>query len=349
MSNLSSALVNESLSPVMSTAEKTTRPTPIISAAAVRAVRAALRTALSRASAPLARHASGAPTTVASSGTAKRAVIATARKTRIAPNAIPSRRWLASPEPATPFRISATPPSAKSSAMYGVNRARRPRGSVAPSRRPAIGGILVARTAGMSAETSVTPKPTRRPRITPVEARRGEVVGSPKPTAPKSAMIPAAISRPRKMPATVPRVAVTSASTMTLERICRRLAPSVRSIAISRMRWATVIENMLKIGNAPTSTDTPPNASSAGPRKPLIWSEMSLESAAAFSSPVCDLEAAAERRAHAVAQLGVRDAGIGLEVDLRQLAREAVPALGVGERDRAHERTAERGTSEPSL
>ena len=47
--------------PVTSTAAKTTRPTPIISAAAVRAVRAALRMALSRASAPLARHASGAP------------------------------------------------------------------------------------------------------------------------------------------------------------------------------------------------------------------------------------------------------------------------------------------------
>ena len=91
------------------------------------------------------------------------------------------------------------------------------------------------------------------------------------------------------MPMTEATAAVTSASTITLVRICRRLAPSVRSIAISRMRWATVIENMLKIRNAPTSTATPPKASSAGPRKPLMTSEMPFESAFAFSSPVCTL------------------------------------------------------------
>ncbi len=47
--------------------------------------------------------------------------------------------------------------------MIGDQRAKRPRGSVAPSRRPAIGGIFVARTAGISAETSVTPKTDDQP------------------------------------------------------------------------------------------------------------------------------------------------------------------------------------------
>ena len=91
------------------------------------------------------------------------------------------------------------------------------------------------------------------------------------------------------MPVIEATAAVTKASSMTLVRICRRLAPSVRSIAISRMRWATVIENMLKIRKAPTSTATPPNANSAGPRKLLMRSEIPFESASAFSVPVCTL------------------------------------------------------------
>ena len=43
----------------------------------------------------------------------------------------------------------------------------------------------------------------------------------------------------------------------TEERICRRLAPSVRSIPNSRMRWAIVIEKVLKIRKPPTTTATP--------------------------------------------------------------------------------------------
>ncbi len=152
-----------------------------------------------------------------------------------------------------------------------------------------MGGIFVARTAGMSADTSVTPKPISRPSTTPVVASCAEVEGSPKPAASKSALMPIASSRPRKMPAIEATAAVRNASSMTLVRICLRLAPSVRSSAISRMRCATVMENMLKIRNAPTSTATPPKASSTGPSKPLMMSEMPFESAFAFSLPVCTL------------------------------------------------------------
>jgi hypothetical protein len=149
---------------------------------------------------------------------------------------------------------------------------------------------LVARTAGMSAENRVTPSPTINPSTTPVVASSGEVEGSPKPAASKRELMPIAIRRPAKMPITEPMPAVASASNSTLIRICRRLAPSVRSIAISRMRCATVIENMLKMMKAPTSTATPPNASSAGPRKPLMSSAMPCESSLAFSVPVCTLK-----------------------------------------------------------
>ena len=111
--------MNDVRRPAANTATKTTRPTPIMSAAAVRAVRAALRMALSRASEPLARQASGAPTMRARSGTAKRAVMATAKKISTAPPAMPSRRWLAVPEPVTPLTIRAAPASAKRPARMG--------------------------------------------------------------------------------------------------------------------------------------------------------------------------------------------------------------------------------------
>ena len=57
---------------------------------------------------------------------------------------------------------------------------------------------------------------------------------------------------------------------MTTEaRIWRRLAPSVRSIANSRVRWATVIEKVLKIRNAATNRATPAKISSAVFKKPM--------------------------------------------------------------------------------
>ena len=50
-------------------------------------------------------------------------------------------------------------------------------------------------------------------------------------------------------------------------------------MANSRRRWATVIENALKMMNAPTSTAMPPNERRTGRRKPpmaslicLVWS-----------------------------------------------------------------------------
>ena len=65
----------------------------------------------------------------------------------------------------------------------------------------------------------------------------------------------------------------------------RREAPSVRSVANSRERWATVIESVLRITNAPTNSAMPPKPS----RKYVMnfrLSLVSLESAAACASPV---------------------------------------------------------------
>ena len=50
---------------------------------------------------------------------------------------------------------------------------------------------------------------------------------------------------------------MTSDSRMTEPRTCRREAPIVRSVANSRVRWATVIEKVLKMTNAPTKSAMP--------------------------------------------------------------------------------------------
>ena len=81
--------------------------------------------------------------------------------------------------------------------------------------------------------------------------------------------------RARGRPA-APRTPSTSPSVSTERRIWRRLAPSVRSSANSRVRCATVIENVLKMMNAPTNSEMPANASSAVRRKPRL-SRMSLD------------------------------------------------------------------------
>jgi hypothetical protein len=52
-----------------------------------------------------------------------------------------------------------------------------------------------------------------------------------------------------------------SASSSTLASTWRRLAPMARSSAFSRVRWATVMENVLKMMNPPTSTATRANTS----------------------------------------------------------------------------------------
>ena len=163
----------------------------------------------------------------------------------------------------------------------------RPCGSSAPSRRAATGGTRVARRAGAREASSVTIVPTAIGTITV----RGWMVtpasGRPNPTASNSAPSSFAKPTPAAMPMPDAMSPTASASPSTLRRICRRMAPMVRSIANSLMRWATVIEKVLKMTNAPTSTAAPANARRAGVKNelmpPAIWSVCSL----AASAPVC--------------------------------------------------------------
>ena len=90
------------------------------------------------------------------------------------------------------------------------------------------------------------------------------------------------------MPTIEPISPIISASSRTELSTCRRVAPSVRSSASSRERCATVIENVLKIRNAPTRTAMNANASSPVVRKvrPSRMSSPSL-SASCFAVRTC--------------------------------------------------------------
>ena len=66
-----------------------------------------------------------------------------------------------------------------------------------------------------------------------------------------------------------------SASSTTSRTMLPREAPTARSRPTWRVRWAIVIEKLLKMMNAPTNSEMPANTSSTSRRIPMIelnWS-----------------------------------------------------------------------------
>ena len=142
------------------------------------------------------------------------------------------------------------------------------------------------------------------------------------------------------MDATTPSA---SASAATAASTWRRVAPSERSSANSRVRCATVIEKVLKMMNAPTSSAAPEKASSAGVRKPPMLSLICLASSAAACSPVLisRLRGSAARR-RATSSVGVTPGAA--EATMRvTLPSRPIPGLHVGHRGDDQRRPADRG------
>ena len=115
-----------------------------------------------------------------------------------------------------------------------------------------------------------------------------ELDGRSTPNASKSRFRPLASAMPSTRPTSEANTPMTRPSVRT-ERLTWRLdAPSVRSVASSRMRCASVIERVLKITNAPTPSAMKPNPS----RKywtNLLWSWVSLALASACCCAGLDL------------------------------------------------------------
>ena len=213
-----------------------------------------------------------------------------------------------------------------------MNRAKRDGGRTAPSCRAAIGGTRVARCAGITAESTVTTMPTARAMTTVRGCITRPLRGMSKPAAWKTWLTPAATPSPAKSPSTEARMPMTSASPVMLQSTCAREAPSARSIANSRRRCATVMENALKMMNAPTSTAMPPKLSSTGRRNAPMASLSCLGLVGGGLRAGLDLGVRGQRGPDALRERVGRDARVGLRVDLGQAPLHAEPALRVGER-----------------
>ena len=239
----------------------TTSARPIISAAAVTAVRPGLAHRV------LARQPAGEPAhrlerPPGQRGQRAHQARAEDRHGRAAPAPRPAPiRPAAEPEdsmpPNRPTSTSPTPPTTPSDRdARATTRPRRVDSGSAASRSAAIGDTRVARSAGTSADDQRHAQPDHqrhddragrehRAGVRQVDPGRLEqrVDGRRERDAAQQAE-----QRPHQRRSATPR-------SPTEVRICRRDAPSVRSIPNSRIRWATVIENVLKIGKAPTKSD----------------------------------------------------------------------------------------------
>ncbi len=282
------ALPTEALIPAANVVTNTTTARPIISAPAVTAVRPGLRTVFSRASRPVRPRSfsSGQPQSEASGRTSRGLNIETPKSVATAPPPTSAAAVFASSvAPNSPAQVMPMPIANSSSANAVKIRPRVRLSGSSASRSAAIGDTRVARTAGTSAEASVTPTPTTSATTIVRVSITVPVFGR---SIPKLLKIPfraAAKPIPAGTPSPAPRMPRKSASRIVPPRIWRRLAPSVRSMPNSRIRWATVIEKMLKIRKLPTSSATPPNTSSTT-RKNERSSLMSCAWRAAACVPV---------------------------------------------------------------
>ncbi len=264
---LSTLLVAERDSDAPNTAMAETSASPTISAAAVWAVRRGLRMEFSRPSRPEtpSRRASGRPMTLDMGRATAGDSMVTPTKSSTAPRPTSAMAGLVSPKASasTPIRVMMPP---------RVNRRRSGiSSSVGWSETAATGAMRTARRAGLMAETSVTPTPTTRQTMT---VRASNTIGpdgseTPKPL--RSASSPRAASTPSPRPISDDTSPTMAASARTDRNTWRRLAPTMRRSASSRVRCPTVMENVFMMVKPPTKSAMKPKMSSAVLKKPSAW------------------------------------------------------------------------------
>ncbi len=212
-----------------------TRASPIMSAAAVFAVRYGLRVLFARPSRPAALN--GAPITVPTArvmGTATTGLSwATPRKTMIAPSPSDRRigRAAVGDEQAEEHEQRAT---AMTAPAIVARRALDACATTKPSLRPSIGGIAATRRAGTIAAARVTPSPTTTAATQVRPSSTREFEGRSKPPAARIACRRWAITSPNATPNASPVIPMMVASTMIDRVTWPGVAPIDRRSAISR-------------------------------------------------------------------------------------------------------------------
>ena len=260
----SKAPENDAWKPLTKIATNATSATPTISAAAVPAVRPGARTALPRAifaaTPPVA--ASGRPISAASGPTSSGDSSPTPTNTMTAPTPSSVSAGDVSRPPSSPTSMTTRPIAAIPTCSASTQRRLALDEPSEPSRIAAMGEIRVARTAGARLDSSVTTVPRTIATAIVRPATTSAVRGRSKPISPSRPASSGASPIPAKRPSTDPTSPIRSASWTTACRIWRRDAPIVRSMPNSRVRCATVIVNVLKMTNEPTSRAMRPKTSS---------------------------------------------------------------------------------------
>ncbi len=281
----STSAVTDSVAEAANTVMKATSATPMMRAEAVAEVRLGLRAAFSVASLPVTPLSRGRPAPIA-----RMLGLASTGPTMMAPTMMSrAPRPTVGMASVSPSRVHAADrlnaPSASTTMPSPTRSFEAPERSMATSRRAASGGTLVARTAGIRAATSVTPRPMTSAMRTVEGLTTSVDVGRSAPEASRAAVT--AFANP--MPASMPRAAAikptSTASNITEPSTWARPAPTARSRASSRVRCATRMEKVLEMTKMPTSRAMAPKMVSACWKKanPLCTSE---EICAAASSPV---------------------------------------------------------------
>ena len=139
--------------------------------------------------------------------------------------------------------------------------------------------MRTARRAGPIEAMTVTPTPTTSDTITVRASNTSAPDGSEMPKALKSSLRPKAARTPSPIPISEEMNPTMAASARTERNTWRRLAPTTRSRANSRVRWPTVIENVLKMVKAPTNSEMNANTSNAVEKNDSAWSTADVSSA----------------------------------------------------------------------
>jgi hypothetical protein len=188
------------------------------------------------------------------------------------------------PSSISPDVMAAAPPA--TSTAPAASRTRSDDSGIATSSRSAwIGGIREARRAGRYAARTVTVMPTAYAATTVLGWIGKSAPARSRPKRPNNARSPRASRYPPPSPSVEPIRPTPTASRRTERFTCPREAPSARSRASSRLRWATRMEKVLMMMNEPTTRDTAAKTSRKVLRKPRICSMPSLV-VSTTSSPV---------------------------------------------------------------
>ena len=121
------------------------------------------------------------------------------------------------------------------------------------------------------AETTVTPTPTTRHTTTVRVSKASGPEGRVTPNPLSSASSPNAASTPNPSPTNEESSPTMAASARTDRKTWRRLAPTMRSRASSRVRWPTMMENVLRMVKPPTKSAMNAKTNSAMLKKLRAW------------------------------------------------------------------------------